>query len=199
MFDAIVLAGGRSVRLGGADKPAVRVGDVSLLDRVISAVQGAEQIIVVGPKRTVAGDVLWRQEDPPGAGPVAAIAAGMAEVGADLVVVLAADLPWIGSLVPALLAPLRSAATPTVEVTVVVDQSGRRNHLAAAWRREALRSALATAGDSDDAKGPPARRLFASATVLEVTDAHGAGADCDSWDDIARARQRAEREGTVRE
>ncbi|WP_240497415.1 NTP transferase domain-containing protein, partial [Streptomyces hirsutus] len=40
-YDALVLAGGGARRLGGADKPGVRVGGRSLLDRVLAACSGA--------------------------------------------------------------------------------------------------------------------------------------------------------------
>ncbi|MFE1500369.1 NTP transferase domain-containing protein, partial [Streptomyces albidoflavus] len=36
-YDAVVLAGGAARRLGGSDKPAVRVGGRPLLDRVLGA------------------------------------------------------------------------------------------------------------------------------------------------------------------
>ncbi|MGW4109093.1 NTP transferase domain-containing protein, partial [Streptomyces sp. NPDC004976] len=36
-YDAVVLAGGAARRLGGADKPGVRVGGRALLDRVLAA------------------------------------------------------------------------------------------------------------------------------------------------------------------
>ncbi|MEL3949629.1 NTP transferase domain-containing protein, partial [Streptomyces sp. LNU-CPARS28] len=46
-FDAVVLAGGRAARLGGADKPGVRVGGRALLDRVLAACAGAGTTVVV--------------------------------------------------------------------------------------------------------------------------------------------------------
>lgn len=47
-YDAIVLAGGAAKRLGGADKPGVRVGGRALLDRVLGACTGAGTTVVVG-------------------------------------------------------------------------------------------------------------------------------------------------------
>ena len=41
-WDAIVLAGGRSARLGGVDKAALRVGDRDLLATTLAAVAAAE-------------------------------------------------------------------------------------------------------------------------------------------------------------
>src|SRR3984957_3557549 len=52
-FDAVVLAGGRSTRLGGADKPGLVVGPRTLLGSVVWAVTegGAARVVVVGPQR----------------------------------------------------------------------------------------------------------------------------------------------------
>ncbi|MCW4458696.1 molybdenum cofactor guanylyltransferase [Microbacterium sp. MPKO10] len=46
---AIVLAGGRGSRLGGADKASVEIDGRMLLDHVLAAVEGCAPIIVVGP------------------------------------------------------------------------------------------------------------------------------------------------------
>ena len=55
-FDAVVLAGGRSTRLGGADKPGLVVGPRTLLGSVVWAVTeaGASRVVVVGPQRPAA-------------------------------------------------------------------------------------------------------------------------------------------------
>jgi molybdopterin-guanine dinucleotide biosynthesis protein A len=189
MYDAIVLAGGTARRLGGVDKPMQDVGGVRLLDRVLAAVAGAEHRIVVGPRRDVAapGPVLWRREQPPGGGPVAAIAAGRDAVRAGRTVVLAADLPEIAPAVPALLAALRDA--PGAGVACLTDASGRVNYLAAAWRTAALTAALAEIGDTNRV---PARVLVATTAMIEVADPAGWGRDCDTWDELSEARRRAE-------
>jgi len=76
---AVVLAGGRARRLGGVDKPATPVGGTPMLHRVLAAVAGAHPRIVVGPHRGGLPDgVLQVREEPPGGGPVAAAAAGLA-------------------------------------------------------------------------------------------------------------------------
>ena len=46
---AIILAGGRASRLGGADKASVEVDGRALLDHVLDAVEGCSPLIVVGP------------------------------------------------------------------------------------------------------------------------------------------------------
>ncbi|MGW5420618.1 DUF6457 domain-containing protein [Streptomyces sp. NPDC003943] len=76
-YDAIVLAGGSARRLGGADKPGVRVGGRALLDRVLAGCRDAGRTVVVAAPRATARPVEWTREDPPGGGPVAALDAGL--------------------------------------------------------------------------------------------------------------------------
>lgn len=180
MYDAIVLAGGGAARLGGVDKPQLRVGGRTLLDRAVAAVSDAGRVVVVGPEQPVAGEVTFCREDPPGGGPVAAIAAGLPHTTADVVVVLAADLPWIAPAVPALL-----AALPLSGVALLVDEGGRANYLAAAWQRGALLAALTALGEP---AGASARALAALTEQVHVADRSGWGRDCDTWDDLAQAR-----------
>ena len=110
-YDAVVLAGGAARRLGGADKPAVRVGGRPLLDRVLAACTGAASTVVVAEPRPTARSVIWAREDPPGGGPLAALAAGLRHTSAEHVVVLSADLPFLDEeTVSRLLAVLRAEA-----------------------------------------------------------------------------------------
>ncbi|MGW6555574.1 NTP transferase domain-containing protein [Streptomyces sp. NPDC055051] len=77
-YDAVVLAGGAARRLGGVDKPGVRVGGRALLDRVLAACAGARLTVVVGDPRPTVRTVRWTREQPAGTGPLAALAAGAA-------------------------------------------------------------------------------------------------------------------------
>lgn len=183
-FDAVILAGGSARRLGGVDKPAVDVGGRTLLAHVVAAVSGATRIVVVGPHRPLPVDVTWCVEDPPGGGPVAALGAGLDRTVEDVVLVLAADLPRLAPAVPVLRAAL--AESVDAGVAVLVDAAGRVNHLAAAWRRDALRAALAQVGDP---RGAPVRALTSATTVVQVPDPDGWGRDCDTWDDVEAARR----------
>ena len=127
-FDAVILAGGRASRMGGIDKPALDVGGTSLLSRVLSAVAGADLVVVVGPERDLGDvDIVQVQEDPPGGGPVAALAAGIRSVTARVVVVLGADMPSVdGAAVEGLVAGLGAGA---VHGVVGVDEQGRDQYL----------------------------------------------------------------------
>ncbi|MFC0100654.1 molybdenum cofactor guanylyltransferase [Micromonospora marina] len=112
-YAAILLAGGAARRMGGVDKPARAVGGRSMLHRVLGAVADADQRIVVGSSGPVPEGVRTTREEPPGGGPVAATAAGLAllDPGTTTVAVLAADLPL---LTTAAVAGLRRAlAAPT--------------------------------------------------------------------------------------
>jgi molybdopterin-guanine dinucleotide biosynthesis protein A len=185
MFDAIVLAGGSARRLGGVAKPQLLVGGRTLLDRAVAAVSAAQHVVVVGPVQPVERAVIFAREEPAGAGPVAAIAAGLGHTAADTVVLLGADLPWIAPAVPVLL-----AAIPSHGVALLVDATGRRNHLAAAWQRGALVAALAGLGDP---AGASMRALIEAVEAVEpVPDPDGWGRDCDTWDDLNDARTHRE-------
>ena len=81
-FDAVVLAGGRSTRLGGADKPGLVVGRRTLLGSVVWAVTeaGASRVVVVGPQRPAA---LGAATLTPGTGSPGAGSAGTGSPGSD--------------------------------------------------------------------------------------------------------------------
>ncbi|MFJ9021839.1 NTP transferase domain-containing protein [Streptomyces sp. NPDC102259] len=186
--DAVVLAGGGARRLGGADKPGVRVGGRALLDRVLGACVDARTTVVVADPRPTARRVRWAREDPPGAGPVAALDAGLRHTTADDVLVLSADLPFLAAdTVRRLLTALRAGA---VEGALLTDADGRDQPLVAAYRTAALRRELAVLTAREGGlTGLPLRRLTAGLDLTRVPDPV-ASFDCDTWDDIAAARAR---------
>jgi molybdopterin-guanine dinucleotide biosynthesis protein A len=213
-FDALILAGGAARRLGGGvDKPAVRVGGSPLLDRVLEATAGAGRTVVVGPPRPTARPVEWTRERPPGGGPVAALAAGLPLVRAQSVLLLAADLPFFAApTAHALLAELGrpggggSRDAGSRDAVLLVDGEGREQPLAAAYRADALRSALAAAvaerADGADGSGLPLRALLRRLDperIGRLADAAGAAYDCDTWPDVRNARARYESRGAIRE
>jgi molybdopterin-guanine dinucleotide biosynthesis protein A len=183
-FDAIVLAGGSARRLGGIDKPALVVGARTLLDAVLDAVADAGRAVVVGPERPVARPVVWAREDPPGGGPVAALAAGLPLVTAPLVALLAADLPFLTADVVDQLV----RAADGHDGALLVDQSGRDQVLLGVWRTQALRGAVpespAGARVSQVLGGLDAVRVMAA----ETTDGPPPWFDCDTDEDLMTAR-----------
>ncbi|MCG7204302.1 NTP transferase domain-containing protein [Streptomyces arenae] len=195
LYDAIVLAGGAARRLGGADKPAVRVGGRPLLDRVLAACAGAEQTVVVADPRPTSRPVRWTREDPPGGGPVAALGAGLRHSTAAYAVVLSADLPFLEE---ATVGRLLSVLTESgADAALLTDADGRDQPLVAAYRTAALRQALSALVTGDQGlTGLPLRRLTAELNLTRVPDPL-ASFDCDTWDDIADARARIREHGHV--
>ncbi|MEV7240703.1 NTP transferase domain-containing protein [Streptomyces sp. NPDC093248] len=194
-YDAVVLAGGAARRLGGADKPAVRVGGRALLDRVLTACAGAATTVVVAGARPTARPVRWAREEPSGGGPVAALAAGLRLTTAAYTVVLSADLPFLeAATLERLLAALRDTGA---DGALLTDAEGRDQPLVAAYRTAALRRELAAlAAGHGGLTGLPLRRLTGTLELTRVPDPL-ASFDCDTWDDIADARARIREHGHV--
>jgi hypothetical protein len=179
-FDAVILAGGRGRRLGGEGKPGLVIGSSTMAAAVASAVAsaGVRRIVLVGPARpelaglatTLPGGLAVTREDPPGSGPVPALRAGLAEVGASWVVLLAADLPFLRAADVRELVLTAVLGGPPGPVTrpggpgglpaddlapgqragaVLADDEGAAQWLAGCWPAGPLRAALAGyAGDS---------------------------------------------------
>ncbi|MGM1078152.1 NTP transferase domain-containing protein [Streptomyces sp. H28] len=194
-YDAVVLAGGAARRLSGADKPGVRVGGRALIDRVLAACAGARTTVVVAGPRPTARPVVWAREEPAGGGPLAALDAGLRHTGADLAVLLSADLPFLG---PATVERLVTALdASTADGVVLTDAEGHDQPLVAAYRTPALRRALAALTDRHGGlTGLPLRRLTAALDLTRLFDPV-ASFDCDTWDDIAAARARIREHGHV--
>jgi molybdopterin-guanine dinucleotide biosynthesis protein A len=162
----LVLAGGAGRRMGGRDKAALVVGGVSLLDRILIAARPVcDRLVVVGPVRpTSVEGVTFVQEAEPGGGPVPAVVAGLAAVPeAEVVLVLAVDLPLLRAddlrrLVAALAGTEAAAAADQggTEAAAAGDQGGTEaaaagdlggpNPLLAAYAGPALRARAARLG-----------------------------------------------------
>ncbi|NJP68408.1 DUF6457 domain-containing protein, partial [Streptomyces spiramenti] len=147
------------------------------------------------------------REDPPGGGPLAALAAGLAGLGHHLgsppaadappvAVVLATDLPFLtAESVAAVTDPPRIA-----DAVVPVDAGGRDQTLAAGYRVVPLLAALAEIrAEHGTLDGLPLRLLPAALRVHRLPGATNGPADCDTWADIAAARARIRDDGRVLE
>ena len=195
-FDAVVLAGGAARRLGGVDKAALRVGGTTLLDRVVDACAGAEATVVVGPPRPTQRPVRWTRESPPGGGPLPALAAGLRDTSAALVLVLAADLPF---LTPDTVRALLDGVPAGADGAVLVDSEGIENPLVAAYRAASLQRELEPlAREHGTLAGLPLRLLTARLDLRRLPDPGGlASFDCDTWDALSTARTRIREHGRV--
>ena len=180
---AVIVAGGAARRLGGVDKPALRIGGRMLVELAVAAVDGAE-IVVVGPDRALPG-VLTAREDPPGSGPAAAIVAGVRVLAASsdrsIVAVMAADLPGVTAGFLAELAGVLND-DPNLDGVLATDVSGHRQWLLGVWRLGALRAA---AGPGAWA-GRGVRELLGGLHFATVAADPELVADLDTPADLAR-------------
>jgi molybdenum cofactor guanylyltransferase len=213
-FDTVILAGGGSTRMGGADKPGLAVGGTPMLVSVAQAAAGAgtSRLIVVGPGRAGVvrdglaalghgrpGWLICVVEEPARSGPVAGLRRGLAEVGAPLLLLLAADLPFLTaahllelltagpSAAEAEPAPDRPSAADVAAGVVAADASGAPQWLVSCWRADSLRAALAGYA------GTSLRGLLAPLNPVRIGLAPSGPAspwlDCDTPDDLSAARR----------
>lgn len=179
----LILAGGRSSRLGGRHKPAIEIGGVPIVARVIDALRGiGAETLVVGDVAGVPEGVPVVREDPPFGGPVAAIAAGLAALPPrdGILLVLGGDMPF---LAPGALRQLASASAGAV--ALALDPAGRDQPLCAAWEESVLRARLAAIGDPRDR----ALRVLLETLedIVRIPLPADILADVDTPDDLRRA------------
>jgi molybdopterin-guanine dinucleotide biosynthesis protein A len=194
---AILLAGGRASRVGGAAKPLFEVGGATLLAAAVAAATdaGAHPITVVAPVLDPELPVEWVREDPPFGGPAAAIVAALATgpAGADpeWTLVLACDLPAAGPAVRRLVSDLPLLPSDTDGICLG-DASSRPQWLTGAYRTRALRAAAsALPRRGADA---PVRALLADLAIAVVAAPDALTRDVDTWEDLEEARARARHE-----
>ncbi|GBQ83978.1 molybdopterin-guanine dinucleotide biosynthesis protein A [Gluconacetobacter johannae DSM 13595] len=142
----VILAGGEARRMGGGDKPLLRVGGQSLLGHVLDRLGGHGRPLAINARGDAARfgsfGLPVLPDGPLGAGPLAGVLAAMdwaAGLGCDAVLTVPGDTPFIPRDLPVALAP-----GPAVAMS-----GGRRHHLVALWpvaARTALRARLAATG-----------------------------------------------------
>ncbi|WP_432524265.1 NTP transferase domain-containing protein [Kineococcus sp. SYSU DK006] len=198
--DVVLLAGGAGRRYAaqapGADKLSARLADTTVIGRLAGELQRSARIFVVGhplAARAAGPTVTRLQEDPPGGGPLPALAAGLAAASTPAVVVLAGDQPFAASAVPRLLAALR--ARRGALAAVGVDAGGRRQPLLSAWRREPVLAVLGELAAQEPLAGRPLRALLARVEVVEVAVTDAECLDVDVPADLERARELLGRAG----
>ncbi|WP_159613323.1 molybdenum cofactor guanylyltransferase [Glutamicibacter sp. JC586] len=185
-FDALIPAGGRGTRLGGAGKPELLVAGQRLVDRVIGASRraGVARVVVIGDDSAGAlADTVLR-EDPPFAGPLASIAAGIGQVTSDWCLILACDLQHPDAVIAAL---LENEEQRAADGLVLRDAQGYTQWLAGLYRTDAVAAACAQLGEQ--LINAPVRRALGQLDLAqlgvddEITD------DIDTPQALARARQ----------
>lgn len=187
LIDALILAGGKSSRLGHVAKAGLIFERQTLLERTVAAAALADKIIIVGeaPGRPLPAHVLLTAEDPRFGGPVAALGAGVmlaASSGlADYTLVLACDMPAAASVARALVDALPS--TGDADGIICVDESGKSQPLAAIYETAALTAALRA---QPQLAGMSMRALISPLNLAELRVPGGATDDVDTWADAQR-------------
>ena len=206
----IVLAGGRSSRMG-TPKAALEWQGSTLLERVVDAVGRATgQVVVVrAPGQALPAlpaGVALVEDARPDRGPLEAMLAGMraVEAEAEVVFVAAVDLPFLH---PAIVAGVIRAAGPGVDAAVPV-ADGRPQPLAAAYRMGLLPLVAELADGPTRRMGElldRARVAWLDGAVLLADPAVAAAdpglaglRDLDTPADLARADQLMRENGTGR-
>jgi molybdopterin-guanine dinucleotide biosynthesis protein A len=192
-FDAVILAGGRSERLGGVPKQGLTYDGDTLLGRSIAAAGGARAVVVVGPEPAEhPAGILSCREEPAFGGPAAAIAAGLAALAKaggsrpPVTLVLACDMPNVRQAVTALREGLLAAGPlTTCDGVVAVSEDGRRQPLVGFYSTPALQRSAAELAARGQLINGSVRALLASLDVKPVAVPARSTADVDTWDDAA--------------
>lgn len=195
-FDAVILAGGRSSRLGGSPKARLMSGGRTLLELALAAARGAAAVVVVGPDPgALPAGVLTCREEPAFAGPAAAIGAGLGALTAHraaagsagpvppLTLVLACDMPGVAAAITALREALADGLA--ADGLLAVSEDGRWQPLAGFYGTAALQRAVAEAGRRDALANASVSALLASLDMRGLRVPPGSTDDVDTWADAA--------------
>lgn len=186
-FDSVIVAGGRSSRLGGTPKAGLRRGGLTLAEITVRAVSAAGNAVVVGPEDVVVPPgTLRTREDPPFSGPAAAIAAGLETLDehpsrAEWTAVLACDMPRVAAAVRTL---ARAAARAPIEADGVIANAadGHRENLAALIRTAPLTAVFARHPSRDRS----VRSMWKHLRLIDVPAPGDSTRDVDTWEDVTR-------------
>jgi molybdopterin-guanine dinucleotide biosynthesis protein A len=189
-FNALVLAGGRSSRLGGLPKQGLVFHGATLLQQSLAAASGAFRTVVVGPDPgALPTGVLSCREQPEFSGPASAVAAGLealAQTGSErtYTLVLACDMPRVSSAVQVLTEVLATGQFQD-DGLMACGEDGRPQQLAGLYRTDRLKKAAEELASRGALINGSMRALLASLDLQLVTVPAGSTDDVDTWDDAA--------------
>lgn len=182
----VILAGGRSERMGGIDKSTIRLNGTRLIDHQLAGVQslgiGKKSIVIVSTKHLAAG-ITHTAEKPAYGGPLAGIASSLSVIpdSAKRVAIFSVDAPDSWQLLPDLASALERNAER--DAAIIKDDAGIANPLCSVWLSDSLRASLAEIGDTHN---KPARALVRHSDWVGVD---GAGLEVD-YDSLAELQAR---------
>ena len=169
MDGAIILAGGQSRRMGGADKAQVRAFGLRLVDRLLRQLPYGMPSIVISPHYLSLPQVC---ESPLFGGPVAGIEAGARALShCDRLALFAVDAPDSPQLLPHLNYALQAAPSADAAITRAAD--GYLQPLCSLWHTDAIFERL---GALESTRNVSVKRLIRGADFVEVA---GTGAERD--------------------
>ncbi|GAA1158707.1 molybdenum cofactor guanylyltransferase [Nocardioides aquiterrae] len=177
-FAAIVLAGGRAVRMDGADKASVEHQGRTLLEHAVEALVDADEVVVVGDAVPTTRPVTFCRESPRHGGPVAALLTGYDALRSrpTTVGVLAVDMPRV---TPWTFRRLHEAAAGR-DGAFLADADGRRQ-LAGVLLADRLDDVRP---DHEGQHGMAFRRLLDGLDLADVAPEGDEGRDVDTWADL---------------
>ena len=192
-FNAVVLSGGRSSRLGGTPKAGLRLDGHTLLDLACQAAGAAKRVVVVGPASdedqgdsagagSGVGGREFVSESPRFGGPAAALAAAVDHLAQDAtqwLLVLACDMPRIAAAIPELLA----AVAEDPDYSVLAHDGERDQPLAAVYSLAALRTSIEAVESSGGVQNLSMKALLARVQWRAIDVPQGSTADVDTWAD----------------
>ena len=177
-FAAIILAGGRASRLGGADKASIELRGRTLLERTLDAVIDAAEVVVVGHQVPTERPVTFVVEDPRHGGPVAGLLTGRDSLlrRTPSLAVLAVDMPHVTT---ATVRRLYDAALGH-DGAVLTDPDGRRQlaFVVSTARLDAERPGR------EEQHGRSLRSLLERLDLVDVAPVGDEHRDVDTWTDL---------------
>lgn len=171
---AIVLSGGRSVRMG-EDKANLELSEQTLLSRVVQKLSLiCPEVIIAGGEQSLTDgfgpDVRWVADPSGSVGPLAGITAGLRAARHDACLIVACDMPFLN---PALLSHLIDRLG-TFDAVVPISH-GVSQYLHAAYSRSAAPAAQALLR----LEARSVRELLVRLQVLYLSEEHCARFDPD--------------------
>jgi molybdopterin-guanine dinucleotide biosynthesis protein A len=120
----VVLAGGKSARMG-AEKAALRIGGEALLARVVRRLRLAlPNVLIIGPSRLTLlapGTPVFPDESP-GLGPLGGLSTALTHTTSQYIFLTGCDMPFVA---PALVSAMATYASRSPEVDVVALRTAR--------------------------------------------------------------------------
>ena len=124
----------------GSDKAHLDFGGGTLLTFQLEQIPSEFPVVVVGEPGDIQREITFTRENPPGAGPVAALASGLELVETPVIALIAVDAPF------ALPRLLLRALDPTSHALIPREPTGKAQFLAGLYRSASLRSAIEQLG-----------------------------------------------------